>query len=170
MLERRDSLSAKERERLGRLAQEHVIATGRFQSAKVVGAYFATGSEVRTGLIIDAAKRLGKTVTLPRVEGDMITFYEFSSETDLAEGRFGIMEPRPLSLARPDLVIVPGIAFDAKGCRIGYGKGYYDRFLSRHGPFSMGLGYSLQLVDELPKGRLDRRLDALATENGVTYF
>lgn len=136
-----------------------------------MGAYFATGSEVRTALVIDSAKKLCKIVALPRVEGDMIAFYEFASESDLVKGRFGIMEPRPLSpVRRLDLVIVPGIAFDASGCRIGYGKGYYDRFLSRHASFSMGLAYSFQVVDELPKGRLDRKLDALATEEGIRYF
>ncbi|MER3407802.1 MAG: 5-formyltetrahydrofolate cyclo-ligase [Nitrososphaera sp.] len=100
-----------------------------------------------------------------------MAFYEYTGE--LAEGRFDIKEPVPVSAAVNDdidLVLVPGLAFDRKGCRIGYGKGYYDRFLSMRHSFSMGLAYSFQVVDELPRGRFDRRIQSVATEEGVLYL
>jgi 5-formyltetrahydrofolate cyclo-ligase len=69
-----------------------------------------------------------------------------------------------------DLLVVPGIAFDKKGYRLGYGKGYYDRFLSGRKIFSIGLAFSFQLINRLPHGKNDKRLDAIATEFGVLYL
>ena len=170
MLDRRNSLAAGQMEEQSRLVQEHVISSKEFAHAKVIGAYYAIGSEVRTGMIMDAAVAQGKKVALPRTEGDRMIFHEMASE--LAEGKFGIKEP--LATAPPvdgiDLVLVPGVAFDLKGCRIGYGKGYYDRFLSMQHSFSMGLAYSFQVVDELPRGRFDRRIASIATETGISYL
>jgi 5-formyltetrahydrofolate cyclo-ligase len=172
MLERRGSLAPAEATRLGGLAQRHVIEMDEFQSARSVGLYDPLGSEVRTDLIERAARTQGKKVSLSRTEGNMIRFYEYREGDDLVEGRFGVMEPVP---ARPamklDLVVIPGVAFDAKGCRIGYGKGFYDRFLTQApATFSVGLAYSFQVVEDLPRGRFDRKLGALATDDGITYF
>jgi 5-formyltetrahydrofolate cyclo-ligase len=99
-----------------------------------------------------------------------MVFYELAG--DLVEGKFGIMEPKPTTAPVDglDLVIVPGVAFDLKGCRVGYGKGYYDRFLSMQHSFSMGLAYSFQILDELPRGRFDRRIASVATESGISYL
>lgn len=172
MLERRGSLPAAEAEGLGALAQRHVIEMGEFQSARSVGLYHPLGSEVRTDLMAEAAWGQGKKVSLPRTEGNMIRFYEYRKGDDLTEGRFGVMEPAPARHAMElDLVVIPGVAFDAKGCRIGYGKGFYDRFLAQWpATFSVGLAYSFQVVKELPRGRFDRKLGALATDDGITYF
>ena len=80
------------------------------------------------------------------------------------------MEPLPYSpVDSMDLLVVPGIAFDKKGYRLGYGKGYYDMFLAKKKVTSIGLGYSFQLLELLPKGKYDKRLDAIATEDGVHY-
>lgn len=169
MIERRNGLATEQVDELSRKIQENAMGSKEFASAKVIGAYYPTGSEVRTALIIDAAKKMGKKVALPKTEGDRMVFYEFDGE--LVDGKFGIKEPKPSSpIDNIDLVLVPGVAFDHKGCRIGYGKGYYDRFLSMQHCFSMGLAYSFQVVDELPRGRFDRRLASLATENGLMYL
>jgi 5-formyltetrahydrofolate cyclo-ligase len=123
---------------------------------------------VRTDIIISKAKQLGKLVALPRVEGDSISFYELSDEKHLVKGRFGIMEPLPqVRVKSMDLLVVPGIAFDKQGYRLGYGKGYYDKFLSKNPVLSFGLAYSLQLFEKLPHGKHDRRMDAIATEKGL---
>ncbi|MGI0004839.1 MAG: 5-formyltetrahydrofolate cyclo-ligase [Nitrososphaera sp.] len=169
MLERRNSLATGQVEEQSRLVQGHVIASKEFAHAKVIGAYHAAGSEVRTSMIIDTAVKQGKKVALPRTEGDRMVFYELAG--GLVEGKFGIMEPRPTTpVDGIDLIIVPGVAFDLKGCRVGYGKGYYDRFLSMQHSFSMGLAYSFQILDELPRGRFDRRIAAVATESGISYL
>lgn len=154
------------------LVQESVVQSKEFEKAQVVGAYHPKGSEVRTALLIGIAKEQGKKVALPRMEGCDMRFFEYEPADDLVEGRFGIMEPAPKKLVgHVDLLLVPGVAFDRKGCRIGYGKGYYDRFISEgRASFSMGLAYSIQLVNELPRGRFDRKMGALATENGILYF
>ena len=171
MLERRNRLTSHEIAKRSKSIQEFVINSKEFLKAKVVGAYFAFGSEVTTELIITRAKTLGKKIALPRVEEDKITFYELSSIKSLIRGgRFGILEPSPDGqMNEIDILIVPGIAFDKKGNRIGYGKGYYDRLLSGKRTFSIGLAYSFQLVETLPHARYDKRMDAIASEDGLHY-
>src|SRR5919198_2798458 len=168
MLEKRDGLDAQEIARRSRRVQEFLINSKEFNSARAVGAYYAFGSEVKTDLIIEQAKPLGKKVALPSVEGESLAFYELSSGRYLVKGRFGIMEPLPYGpVDRIDLLVVPGIAFDKKGYRLGYGKGYYDKFLVKRKVFSIGLGYSFQLIESLPTVEHDKKLDAIATEDGI---
>lgn len=170
MLEKRNALDPKEIARRSKRVQDFLLNSKEFKSAKVVGAYHAFGSEVRTDLIIEHARALGKKIGLPSVEGDNLTFYELSFGKYLVKGRFGIMEPLPFGpVDRIDLLVVPGIAFDKKGYRLGYGKGYYDKFLAKKKVALIGLGYSFQLLESLPKGKYDKRLDAIATEDGVHY-
>ena len=172
MLEKRNSQAPGDNARRSERVQEHIVKSREFQSAKIVGAYFATGSEVKTDLLIGEAKRLGKVVALPRTEGDMINFYEMSSTDELVAGRFGIMEPPPEHPARRiDLLIIPGIAFDKQGYRLGYGKGYYDRYLSeKKSQFAIGLAYNFQLLESLPHDEHDAKMDAIATEDGILYL
>jgi 5-formyltetrahydrofolate cyclo-ligase len=170
MLEKRDRLHASEIEKRSKLIQKFVINSKEFQQAKVVGAYFAFGSEVKTDLIIEQSKMLSKKIVLPRVEEEKITFYELSSSKCLIRGSFGIMEPLPIQrVSKIDLIIVPGVAFDKKGYRLGYGKGYYDRLLTSKRTFSIGLAYSFQLLENLPHDTYDKRLDAIVSEDGIRY-
>jgi 5-formyltetrahydrofolate cyclo-ligase len=170
MLEKRNRLYASEIIKRSKRIQEFVINSTEFQPVKVVGAYFAFGSEVKTDLIIERARLLGKKIALPRVKEDKITFYELSSSKYLIRGRFGIMEPVPYKrVSKIDLLMVPGIAFDKKGYRLGYGKGYYDRLLSGKRTFSIGLAYSFQMLENLPHDRYDKRLNAIASEDGICY-
>lgn len=151
-----------------------LINSKEFKSAKTVGAYHAFGSEVRTDLIIEQARSLGKKVALPSVEGENLAFYELSSGKYLVKGRFGIMEPLPYNpVDNIDLLVVPGVAFDRQGYRLGYGKGYYDRYLEKNKKiisFSIGLAYSFQLLNSITRGEHDMRLDAIATEDRIHYF
>lgn len=170
MLERRNRLNPQEISKRSKSIQEFVINSKEFQPAKVVGTYFAFGSEVTTELIIERAKILGKKIALPRVEEDRITFYELSSTKSLVRGRFGIMEPLPYrKMSEIDILVVPGIAFDKNGNRLGYGKGFYDRLLLTKRTFSIGLAYSFQLLENLPHNLYDKRLDAIASEDGIHY-
>jgi 5-formyltetrahydrofolate cyclo-ligase len=170
MLEKRNGLAPGEITKLSKRIQESVIDSKEFKSAKVVGAYYAFGSEVKTDMILEKARTLRKKVALPSVEGESLAFYELSSGKYLVKGRFGIMEPLPYGPVNMiDLLVVPGIAFDKKGYRLGYGKGYYDKFLATKNVFSIGLAYSFQLLESLPKGMYDKRLDAVVTEKDVHY-
>ena len=167
----RNKLNSPEVAKRSKTIQEFVINTEEFQQAKVVGAYFAIGSEVMTELIIGRAKILNKKIALPRVEEDKIAFYELPLTNTLVKGKFGIMEPPPYKpMDKMDILIVPGIAFDKNGNRIGYGKGFYDRLLAdKRTKFSIGLAYSFQLVEILPYDLYDKRLDAIASEDGIHY-
>lgn len=170
MLEMRNRLNHPEIAKRSKTIQEFVIKSKEFESAKVVGTYYAVGSEVTTELIIKRATILGKKIALPRVEEDKITFYEPSSTKSLIRGRFGILEPQPYEQMNDiDILIVPGIAFDKKGNRLGYGMGFYDRLLSCKRTFSIGLAYSFQLLENLPHDKYDKRLDAIASEDGIYY-
>ena len=153
------------------LIQKFVLNSNEFKSAKTVGAYHAFGSEVKTDLVIEQTRSFGKKIALPSVEGESLTFYELSSGKYLVKGRFGIMEPLPYGpVDFIDLLIVPGIAFDYKGYRLGYGKGYYDKLLAKKNVYSIGLAYSFQLLESLPSGEYDKRLNAVATEVGIRYI
>jgi 5-formyltetrahydrofolate cyclo-ligase len=172
MLKTRNKLNSQEIAKRSKTIQEFVINTKEFQQAKVVGAYFAIGSEVMTELIIGHAKMLGKKIALPRVEKDKIRFYELPLANTLVKGKFGVMEPPPYEpIDKIDILAVPGVAFDKKGNRLGYGKGFYDRLLAgKRTEFSIGLAYSFQLVENLPYDRYDERLDAIASEDGIHYI
>lgn len=167
----RNMLNSQEVTKRSKTIQEFVINTEEFQWAEVVGAYFAIDSEVMTDLIIGRAKMLGKKIALPRVEEDKIAFYELQLTNTLVKGRFGIMEPPPYEpMDKIDMLVVPGIAFDKKGNRVGYGKGFYDRLLaSKRTKFSIGLAYSFQLIENLPYDLYDKRLDAIASEDAIHY-
>ncbi len=171
MLSKRNALAEHEIFQMSQKAQRALTTSAGFKSAESIGAYHSFGSETRTDAIIREATMLGKKVSLPRVEGPRISFYGFSSEKNLVKSKLGIMEPLPHGKTKQlDLVLVPGIAFDRCGHRLGYGKGYYDRYLSESHTFSIGLAYSFQVIDRIPRLRHDKRLDALATENGLVTF
>ena len=100
-----------------------------------------------------------------------MTFRYVTSKDQLKERTFGILEPDPeCEVCHPSnfsLLIVPGLVYDKKGFRIGYGKGFYDRFLSAFEGASIGLCYASFSVPEVPKGRYDRHVDVIITEKGV---
>ena len=167
----RDALEPAVRKLWSNQAQGNLINDEKFLSARSVGAYSPIGSEAATNVILDEALRLGKRVALPKTESDGIRFYEFSKTDELTAGRYGIKEPRASSpINHLDLIVVPGLAFDRAGHRLGYGKGYYDRYLKTAKAFTVGLGFSFQLVDVLPSDDHDMKLGALATEKGIIHF
>ena len=111
------------------------------------------------------ADKLACRVVLPRVEGDDMEFYDYAPDA-LAEGSFGISEPQggePCRAEEIDLMIVPGVAFTASGDRLGRGKGYYDKYLSREGfrAYCVGVCYAHQLVAQLPVEPHDRQMDEI---------
>jgi 5-formyltetrahydrofolate cyclo-ligase len=176
ILQKRNALSKSEICKRSQVIQSHVINSSEYESARVIGAYFPTGSEVRTEHIISTALKNQKAVMLPKTRVDQIAFSrvfeEDFRENKLVKGRFRILEPPRLSYdigENIDLLIVPGIAFDKYGYRIGYGKGYYDRFIEENEcRFSIGLGFQFQLLNHsLPYSGFDQRLDAIATESNM---
>jgi 5-formyltetrahydrofolate cyclo-ligase len=175
VLQKRNALSKSEVIKRSIVIQRRVIKSSQYKSARIMGAYFPKGSEVRTEHIITTGLKNKKVVLVPKTGIDQITFhqvFEEDLENKLVEGRFGILEPPRSSSdfkGKIDLLIVPGIAFDKYGYRVGYGKGYYDRFIQNNEcHFSLGLGFEFQLLNHrLPYTHFDLSLDAIATESNM---
>ena len=89
---------------------------------------------------------------------------------DLSTGAYGILEPREIKIALPEdiqVAIIPGIAFDKKGYRIGYGKGYFDRLLPKMNALKIALAFDFQLLDELPREKHDVKMDMIITDKRI---
>ena len=134
--------------------------------------YNSINNEVDTKELMNYAKKCGKTLAFPTVVGDEMLFYRIDDDKDTKEGYMGIKEPLPskdrLVDCNEGLIIVPGVAFDKKCNRTGYGKGFYDRYLTKHrGLIKIGLGFSFQVFDELETDSYDIPLDYVITEDNI---
>ena len=140
-----------------------------YKDADIVLTYWATDSEADTRMIIDKALSDNKLVALPRCSdknGNM-RFYYINSADDVTEGMYGITEPsgnsEAVDFTDKSLCIVPGLSFDSEGYRLGYGKGYYDRFLSSFVGVTAGLCYDECFTDRLPRNKFDKKTDYIIT-------
>lgn len=175
------ALRAQIRAELGRFSADARLAASRelrarlsgqscWAAARTVMLFAPLADEPDVWPLVDEALRAGKAVALPRFAPDRLE-YEAAlvadATRDVQPGRFGIREPRPgcplAPLEQLDLVLVPGVAFDPHGRRLGRGKGYYDRLLARVRGVKCGVGFDLQVVAEVPAGAQDGTLDCLLT-------
>ena len=174
----RDNLSAGERRQKSREIWEHVKGDPKYQAARAVLVYMDYRSEVMTtGLVEELLADPSKKVFAPKVEGMHIRFYEIKSLDELKKGYQGIREPEenPEKRFTPDMavrleavVLVPGAVFDRQRGRMGYGKGFYDRFLSDYREvYGIALSFSCQIAKEIPMEPHDRRPDIIVTEKGI---
>jgi 5-formyltetrahydrofolate cyclo-ligase len=168
----RDALSSDERRHLSAKIRDRLFALPMVVDARKIMLFLAFGSEVDTWLILDQAVVLGKEVVAPvcMPESKGLALYPISSRDEARPGHWGILEPKqvgePVSPSTIDVVIVPGIAFDLQGNRVGYGGGYYDRFLSQVAKaWKIGVCYDLQLLCRVPREEHDVSVDALVTES-----
>lgn len=150
-------------------AQQRLLQLPEFAAADAIALYSPIRNEPFTEEVFRQARRLGKQVAYPRVEGDAMAFFEVADHDELQPGNFGVLEPRGdrlLPVERLDLLLVPGVAFDLAGHRLGYGKGFYDRLLQRRAPHGrlVGFCYEFQLLPALPAEPHDVRMDLLVTE------
>lgn len=151
----------------------HILALPQWQAAQRVLAYVSTPQEPNTRPLIQAALAAGKEVYAPVCgEGGQMAFFRFTGLAQLRAGKWGIQEPPmgsplPLGDGARQLCLVPGLAFDRHGFRLGYGKGYYDRFLAAVEIDTVGLCYQELLLTGLPAGRRDKRVGLVATEAGI---
>ena len=150
-----------------------------WRAAATIAVFKAIPGEVDTLPLARLAWVAGKRVLLPRVVEDALVFHVWTQGDSLAPGALGVLEPDAgapvVAIGAADLVFVPGLAFDRAGGRLGRGAGYYDRALAGLGaragsPPLVGLGFALQLVDDVPMTSLDVRLDGLVTEEGWIHF
>ena len=172
VLARRDAVAPEERSELSRRIADRILAMSEVARARTVMAFWSFGSEVETAPLIGRLVEAGTGVVLPRIEGGDVLPVSYAPGDPVASTDFGAMEPsagRAVEPERVDAVIVPGVAFDRRGGRVGYGGGYYDRFLAmtRPGVPAIAIAFGLQVVERVPEGRMDRRLDAIVTEDEV---
>ena len=179
ILAARDTLPAKERQRKSRAITEHLLALPEFSAARSVFAYVSFRSEVETLPLIAHCLKKGMTVSVPLTltkEQRLLPYAITDLNRDLAPGYCGIREPlQTLPLVDPgtiELVVMPGSVFDARGGRLGYGGGYYDRFLQGAAPQALriGLAFDLQVVAAVPLESHDQQLDYLITETRIIPF
>lgn len=150
-----------------------LVATRQIKQAKTILFYFPVKNEVDCLPAIEKAFELGKKVYLPRVKGwnfNIVEVKSFASLGKMEKGELGIPAPtgKNTPLAKIDLVVVPGVAFDLQGHRIGYGGGYYDELLKkRRGgkPHAIGLCYAKMVLNKIPFEGHDQRVDYIACEN-----
>lgn len=133
-------------------------------SATTIMLYSSLSDEVDTHRLIDILSKEGKTVLLPVVTDDAtMELRQYHDERDMKEGAFGIMEPTGEVFSRYDSIdtaVVPGMAFDAEGNRLGRGKGYYDRFLSRMPQvYKIGICFPFQMVESVPHAETDIKMN-----------
>ena len=166
----RNALGAEYRRNAEEKMISSLLSLPQFQNAKTVLTFYPVGSEPAILPIAEAALTLGKRVAFPlcHPEGPFMTFHSVDSLDALTNGSYGIPEPDGISPAVSELedaiCIVPALAFDENGYRLGYGKGYYDRFLSSFDGVSVGLVFSSLLLCDLPRDEYDEKVDIIITE------
>ncbi len=176
-LSRRDALPPAERAAFSTSIAAALKGMPEYARAHTVMLYVSFGSEVETWDLITAALAGGKQVTVPKViksEGALVPSLVKDPAKDLAPGAYGILEPRydalrPVRPSSLDLILVPGVAFDAGGRRIGYGGGYYDRFLPTVAATAVcvAAAYEAQVFPALPQDAFDHRVDYVVTEKRI---
>ena len=142
-----------------------------FRSAGCLFAYISFNQEVQTRSIIENALALGKRVAVPKVMGEDLVFRYITDFRNMEKSRFGIPEPvDELECAdgkeKDVLMLLPGLAFDRRGARVGYGRGYYDRYLSRYQDVhfcKIALCYPFQLIDHIETDVYDQFADQVIT-------
>jgi 5-formyltetrahydrofolate cyclo-ligase len=175
ILFKRNSLSEYEIINNSKIISDRFISTNEYKNSKSIGAYYPTGSEVKTFDIIKHSIERNKEVGLPRViDSTKIEFFKIMEESfekiKFTKGKYGIFEnsTSTTNMEKMDLLIIPGIAFDLQGNRLGYGKGYYDRFLSlRKVKYIIALAYETQLVNEIPNNEHDIPVEIIITEKRI---
>ena len=177
ILKKRDGLSLNEREKFSSIIRNKICSWKVYQECECLLCFVSLGSEVSTHRLIEDALNDGKEVYCPKVYDKEMSFLKISSMEDLLPGYYGILEPKDeLPLFRnynsKVLLIMPGSVFDRKKNRIGYGKGFYDRFLEENVPkikelTTAALAFSLQIVDAIPVEKHDYTPEYLFTESEV---
>ena len=160
--------------RLDEALTAQVLGMEEYRRCDTLFIFVSSPIECDTAHIIEDALQQGKRVAVPRCtdRSGRMAFYYIRSRSDLVKGMFSLPEPDPaicekVSDLSRGLCIVPGLCFDLEGYRIGFGKGYYDRFLDAFGGVTAGICFSKYTVKQLPRGTHDRHTDILVTERFI---
>ncbi len=168
--QKRNLIAPKELEEKSHTICQNVISHPFFLNAEEIYCYVDFRSEVKTNEILEAAWKCGKKVAVPKTEDGDMKFYYIHSKRDLSLGNLGIEEPQTEEFAHGDnvLVIMPGVAFDAHRHRIGYGGGYYDKYLMQHADcHTIALAFELQIISDIPAKSYDICPEVIITEEHI---
>lgn len=172
--EMRRSMCPEKKKTIDRKIKNKLLNLWAIRGCDKILCYVSTEIEVDTREFIEALLQMGKRVAVPRCEGERsnMNFYYINSLEELVTGSFGVMEPDPANCVMVGdtnnaVCIVPAFMFDKSGYRLGYGKGYYDRYLSRYNGTTIGICYAENLKDELFHGKYDRAVDMVVTEREI---
>lgn len=169
--ELRNGITKEQQDELSAEICGHILGSKLYQQAEVIYGYYPLGKEVSLLPVMEDALALGKRVAFPKViDDESMVFYFVESLEELEEGYFHVMEPVTTCIAKETeaLVLVPGIAFDMDGNRIGYGKGFYDRYLDEHeGLTTIGIAYEFQVLEGFEADARDQQMDYFVTELGL---
>lgn len=167
---RRRALTTAQRRRRSLAAAANLLGLEEVRAASAVGLYAPLADEVDPQPAATALRELGVAVVLPRVTGDHLELVEVDDLRDLRPGFRGVLEPQGAA-GRPEVevLVVPGLAFDRRGGRLGQGGGHYDRLLADlpAATLRVGLSFACQVVDEVPREPHDEPIDVLVTEEEV---
>ena len=171
VLAARDTMPLDERERAAVKVIDAIIASTPYGEAKTILAYAHFGSELNTQALLERILADGKKLVLPRVDkaSQQLQLHFVADLNELIAGTWGIREPdanaEVIAADQLDLILVPGVAFDRAGFRIGYGKGFYDKLLAKVNPLSTRLSaaFDCQIIDAVPNEAHDQRVDIIVT-------
>jgi len=176
VLAMRAALPEEERAHRSRQAARRLLELPALSSSQTIMAFYPFQDEIDTRIFMEEARKRGKELWLPRTEvaARRLTPYVYRSEEELRSGVYGIREPDPelsclADVSRLDAIVLPGVAFDRTGGRLGYGGGFYDRFLAalQRKPLLIGYAFSIQVVDRVPLEEHDYLLDFVVTDEAV---
>lgn len=154
----------------GSKISQMVLGLDVINNAKSVLVYFSINKEVETKGIIEGLIEAGKEIFVPVFLKKDYVISRFASWSDLEPGPFEILQPRKIEAAninQINVALVPGIVFSTKGYRLGYGKGVYDRLLSKSSTARIGIAYDFQIKDEIPIDVHDIKMDLIVSEKRI---
>lgn len=170
MLAKRDAIPPENRRNADNARNEIIRTWNVYKNAELILFYVSYRSEANTLDLLKEALQEGRNVAVPKVVENEMVFYRIMDFSQLVEGYRGILEPDtektvPITEVTSALLFVPGCAFDKNGGRMGYGGGFYDRFMERYPEVKrVALCYEEQLVEKVPRERHDKRVDVIITE------
>ena len=160
---RRNVLNKKE---LSIIINNKVLNSYVYKKARIVALYKSMIDEVDTSYLIN--NNYDKIILLPRIENNKLVFVKIDDNTKYLKNKFGILEPiGEVYLGDIDLIIVPGLSFDKYFNRLGFGRGYYDKFLNNKNIYKVGICFDKQIVDSLPNDEWDIKMDMVITNKRI---
>lgn len=173
IIEKRNKIKNKDKTSMDKKIIESFKKEDSYKKARGIFIYIGFGSEINTKVIIEDALKKGKEVYVPKVKGKEMLLIKIDSLENLVTSSYGILEPigdnNNFDVDKLDLLVMPGVAFDNSGNRIGYGGGYYDRFLEKNktNAEKIALAYEFQILNLINNEKHDVKVDKIITEERI---